>query len=387
MIDISSRYRCQLWPLIVTCGLAIAMVSPTMGQSTPTAPPVSVARPIEREVTEWSEYTGRFEASQRVEIRARVGGYLNAINFVDGQQVQHGDLLYQIDPNPYQAAVARAEATVARAESQAALAKIELQRFEKLIKSNTISQEDVDTRRANLDSAQADVALARAELRTVELDLSFTRITAPIAGRVSQSAIDVGNLVAAGSAGSTLLTTLVATEPVHFAFDVNESEFLQYRRLHGISGRPTPEQPIGPVYVRLLDEREWTREGLIDFADNAFDTATGTLRVRATFANPDALLLPGVFGRLRVAAGNPSSALLIDPKAVLADQSAKIVMTVDAEGIVQPRPVDLGPVIDGLQVVRSGLSADDRVIVSGLLRARPGASVTPQEVPMSGASQ
>lgn len=381
MIQFAFRQPAWFWFLAIVFLLTPA--SPLLAQ----APPVSVAKPLEREVIEWDEYTGRFEASQHVEIRARVSGYLKSVDFVDGQKVNQGDLLYVIDPTPYEATVARAEAALARAKSQAELARIELNRFEKLIKSNTVSQEDVDTRNANLNAAKADVAAAQADLRIAELDMSFTRITAPITGRVSQTESDVGNLIAGGSNGSTLLTTLVATDPVHFVFDVNEGEYLKYRRLNGVSARPSPDNPIGPVSVRLLDETEWTREGVIDFADNTFDANTGTLRVRATFANSDGLLLPKVFGRLRVASGKPFTALLIDPKAVMADQSSHIVMTVDSAGIVQPRPVKLGPVIDGMQVVLTGLSVEDRLIISGLLRARPGAAVTPQEVPMDGSSQ
>jgi RND family efflux transporter MFP subunit len=379
---LGTRHGAVLALLVVA---QLAQLTPTLAQSGP--PPVSVAQPVQREVTELDEFTGRFEAAEKVDVRARVSGYLESVDFIDGQRVEQGDLLYVIDPAPYEAAEARAKAAVTRAESQAALAGIDLRRAERAFQTNAVAREEVDTRRANLDVAQADVAAAEADLRAAELDLSFTRITAAVSGRVSNSEVDVGNLIAGGTSGATLLTTLVSTDPIHFVFDVNEGEYLNYIRVHGNTGPPSAENPIGPVFVKLLDETEWTRKGNIEFADNVFDGATGTLRLRATFANPEKLLLPGVFGRLRVAAGKPYEALLIDPKAVLADQSARIVMTVDKEGVVQPRPVELGPMIDGLQVVRSGLSPEDRLIVSGLLRARPGEPVTANEVPMTGDKQ
>lgn len=371
---------------LLALGLALGLAPPA-GAQQHGPPPVSVAQPVAREVTDWDEFTGRVQAAERIEIRARVSGYLQSHHVADGQRVEAGALLYVIDPAPFQAALQRAEAAVTRAESQAELARIDLRRAEQAFGANAVAREEVDTRRANYDVARADVAAAEAERRSAELELSYTEVRAPIAGRLSSNAVDVGNLVTGGSTGATLLTTLVSTDPVQFVFDASEADYLNYRRLNGISGRPSPAQPIGPVYLQLLDEDGWPREGVIDFADNAFDTATGTLRLRATFANPDDLLLPGVFGRLRVAAGKPYPALLIDPKAVLADQNLTLVMTVADDGTVQPRPVELGPLVDALQVVRDGLGPDDRLIVSGLLRARPGAAVTPQPVPMDPAER
>ena len=344
-------------------------------EGTPPAPPVSVAKPVKREVMDWSEYTGRFEAIKSVEIRARVSGYLQTVNFTDGQYVRKGDLLYVIDPQPYEAAVAKAKANVTRAKSQVNLRRLEAQRGKRLLSSKTISKEAVDTREANLIAAQADLEAAHADLNTAELNLSYTNIKAPVSGKISDTKINVGNLI---SPSTTLLTTLVSTDPIYFDFDISESDYFKYHDL-----KEKPESSV-QIFVKLLGEKGWPHKGKLDFVDNAFDQRSGTLRLRAVLSNPSDLLVPGVFGRGRLAFGAPHMALLINPQAVLADQDMKLVMIVGEDGVVAPRPVQLGPVVDGLQVVHAGLAETDRIIVSGLLRARPGAKVTPGEVPMAG---
>ncbi len=343
------------------------------------APPVGVARPLAREVTDWDEFTGRFEAVERIVVQAQVSGFLDSVHFDDGQLVRKGDLLFVIDPRPYQAVVDRARAELARAESQLVLAELDLARAQRLLASNAIAREEVDSRNATRNGAAADVEAAHAALRTAQLNLEFTRVTSPIDGRVSRALVDVGNLVVGGAGAATSLTTVVSIDPIHFVFDASEADYLRYVRSGARSPSEVAPEDRRPVYVRLVDETEWTRRGIIDFVDNVFEQATGTIRVRARFANPDGLLVPGIFGRLRVAATEPYPALLVPDDAVVSDQSAKLLMVVGEDDVVQPRVVRLGPLYEGLRVIRSGIGADDRVIVDGLLRARPGGKVTPQE--------
>jgi len=346
-------------------------------------PPVTVARPLTATVVDHDEYTGRFEAVRQVEVEARVSGYLEEIHFVDGQLVAAGDLLYVIDPRPLEAAVARARAEVARAESVLTLAQLDLGRAEELLPEGATTQETVDTRRATRDTADANVAVALAELRTVELELSFTQITASIAGRVSSTNVDIGNLVSGGSAGTTVLTTIVSENPVHLVFDISEAAFLSYARLNGTGA----EGFSADVELRLLDEAEFTRKGRLEFVDNAFDASTGTIRLRAIFDNPDGLLVPGLFGRLRLPASAPYEALLVPDRAIVSDQNDKLVMVVGADNVVMPQKVELGGMHGGLRVVRSGLATDALVVIDGLLMARPGAPVTPQETTLTLAAQ
>jgi RND family efflux transporter MFP subunit len=333
-----------------------------------------VTNPELREIVEWDEFTGRFEAVDRVDVRARVSGYLDSIHFQDGQFVKQGDLLFVIDQRPYEAAVAVARAAMSRAESQLQLADLELTRGERLIKQHAISAEESDTRRASRQVASANLAAARAAVRAAELDLGYTRITAPLSGRISSHRVSLGNLIT-GDQGPAL-TTIVSLDPLHFVFDASETEYLKFARLRGSSG------DLGasglPAELHLLDEENWNYKGHLDFIDNTMDQGTGTIRMRAVFPNPNNLLLPGIFGRLRLPASEPYQAILIPDKAVVADQSAKVVMTVAEDGTVVPHVVKLGPLHEKLRIVRSGLSADDRVIVKGLLRARPGSKVTPQ---------
>lgn len=360
--------------LLLGLGCIAALVAnPVAAAEEQQAPEVTVTHPEVRKIIEWDEFTGRFEAVERVDIRARVSGYLESVHFEEGQIVEKGDLLFVIDPRPYEAAAARAEAELARAKSQQKLADLDMQRGERLLKQNAISQEEVDRRRASRQEADSNVAAAEAELRTARLDLEYTRITSPVSGRISNRRIDVGNLIAAGDQGQTL-TSVVSLDPLHFVFDASESEYLKYVRQRGghMDGGSLPAE------LRLLDEQNWAHDGRIDFIDNSLDQDTGTLRMRAVVDNPDGLLRPGIFGRLRLPATDAQKALLIPDEAIMADQAAKMVMTVTEDGTVKPQQVELGPLKGDMRVVRSGLSVKDRVIVEGLLRARPGSKVNAQ---------
>lgn len=371
----------RLWAILLGV-LALLPLAPVHAQGDG-APPVSVSRPLAREVIDWDEFTGRFDAVEHIVVQPQVSGILVSRHFKEGQLVASGDLLFVIDPRPYQAVVDRARAALMRAESQLSLAELELGRSNRLIATNAIAREEVDGRTATRKGAVADVAAARAELRTAELNLEFTRVVSPIDGRVSSALVDVGNLVVGGAGAATSLTTVVSIDPIGFYFDASEADYLRYVR--GGARRP---QDLAPderrtAFARLLDEQDWTREGHVDFVDNVFQQATGTIRVRASFANPDGLLVPGIFGRLRVAATQSYPALLVPDEAVVSDQSAKLLMVVGEGDVVQSRVVELGPLHEGLRVIRSGIGAEDRVIVEGLLRARPGATVTPQEKPLA----
>lgn len=346
----------------------------------PAAPPpptVTVAQPVVKRITEWDEYTGRFVAKQRVDVRARVSGYLDSVHFTEGQLVEAGQLLFVIDQRPFQAAVERARADVARAQTQFKLARIEFERGERLEASHAMSRETLEERRAGRDSGQAQVDAARALLRAAELDLSFTEIRAPMAGRVSDIRVDVGNLISGGAADSTLLTTIVSLDPIEFEIEASESEFMRYTRLDSAGTRRSSRDVQNPVEARLIDEEGWPHKGRMTFVDNELDPVTGTMLGRATFPNPDHVLLPGMFARARLYGEGEHDAVLIPDVAVVADQATKLVMVVGKDDVVEARPVILGGLIDGLRIVREGLSAEDRIIVNGVQRARPGQPVTP----------
>ncbi|MGB0683538.1 MAG: efflux RND transporter periplasmic adaptor subunit [Magnetovibrionaceae bacterium] len=342
--------------------------------------PVTVAKPAKKKVVDWDEYTGRFEAMNRVEIRARVSGFLDSVNFGEGEVVEEGQLLFVIDPRPFEAELAVAQAGLEGARTRLNLADRELKRGEQLLKRNTISREQVDERRAARETARTEVLGAQAEVRIAELNLEFTQVRAPFTGRISDARVDVGNLVAGGSAQSTVLTTLVSTNPILFTFTASEAEFLKYSRLSSAGHRASSRTTAHPVELRLMDEEGWPHKGTMDFVDNELSPETATIRAKAIFPNPDEFLTPGVFGRLRVGASSAYEALLIPDAAVLSDQNRKIVLTADADGQVSAKPVTLGPLHDGLRVVRSGLTFEDLVIVRGVQRARPGGSVVPTEM-------
>jgi RND family efflux transporter MFP subunit len=358
----------------VAFAAGISLAPPAAAQA-PAAPPVTVAVPLARSVAQWDDHTGRIEASARVEIRPRVSGQVTQVHFEDGALVRAGDLLFTLDQRPFQIAVETARAEVARAEARLTLAEQQVQRYTPLVAQRFAPESEMDTRRSSLREAQAGLAGARAALRQAELDLEFSEIRAPRPGRVSDRRVDAGNLV---QQGVTLLTTLVALDPVYVIFDASEAHYLRYARAARGGSRPAGSEAGAAVQLRLLDETEFSHNGRLNFVDNTFDPRSGTIRGRAVVANPDLFLTPGSFARLRLFAGD-TEALMVPDAAVIADQSGRAVLTVGPDGTVAPRTVQLGPLVDGLRVVRSGLGPEERVIIGGLHRARPGSRVTAEQ--------
>ena len=338
----------------------------------PGAPPVTVATPLRQQVVDWDEFTGRFEAVESVDVRARVGGYIQAVHFRDGQMVQRGQLLFTLDPRPAQAALAQARAQVAQAQSQLGLARANLARSETLLTSQAVSQAEYDSNKAAVDAAEANLAAANAATRTAQLNLEYTRVTAPVSGRVSDRRVDPGNLIAGGSSAGDVLTTIVSGGPIHFVFDGSEALALKYMREGG-------SNQGAPVRIRLQDEAQFSHTGRLDFSDNRIDTGSGVIRLRAIVPNADGFLRPGMFGRAQVAGAEAYDALLVPDTAISTDQARRTVYVVAQDGSVTPKTVQLGPVVQGLRVIKSGLAPTDRVIIAGLQRAaQPGAKVTPQ---------
>lgn len=360
--------------------MAAALLVSGCGRSEPAAPPaapkVTVSTPVVQEVAEWDEYTGRLEAVESVEVRARVSGYLQSVHFRDGQAVKKGDLLFVVDPRPYQAELDRVSAELQLAQARLELAKSDYARAQTLLQFRAISQEEADTRRATERQAQESVEAARAALRATKLNVEFTRITAPISGRIGRKLVTEGNLINGGSTQATLLTTIVSLDPIYAYFEADERSFLKYTRL-GQNGK-SPGQGKNPVYLALADEQGFPHKGHTDFVDNRLDPDTGTMRVRAVFANPGLTLTPGLFGRIRLLGTASYEAVLVPDEAVGSDLSQKFVLIVNGDNTVERRSVELGPVVDGLRVIRKGLKAEDHVIVSGLQRAVPGTIVDPQ---------
>jgi RND family efflux transporter MFP subunit len=347
----------------------------------PPAPPtVTVSQPIQRELVEWDEYTGQFAAKEYVEIRARVSGYLTEIHFEDGQLVKEGDLLFVIDPRPYEATLAAARAQLAQGNAQVELATRQLERTAELRKKDFEPASTYDQRVSDLKVASAAVESAKAAIRSAELNVGFTRITAPLTGRISNHQVSVGNLVSGSDSATTpAMTTIVSLDPIYFYFDMSEGDYLAYQRATAAGMLNEARGSAPPVYARLTDETEWPWKGQLNFLDNQMDRGAGTIRARATFANPGYFVTPGQFGRVRIPASEQHVAILIPDGAVVTDQSRKVVMTVKEDGTVEQKVVRPGPMTDdGLRIIRWGLDPSDRVIINGLIRARPGAKVTPQ---------
>ncbi len=342
--------------------------------------PVTIAPPVAKRVTQWDEFSGRFEAVASVEVRARVSGFIDKLHFRDGQLVNVGDLLFTIDKRPFQIAVENAEAEVARNKAQVDIAELQVNRGASLIGSRTITDADFDQRKANLAVTRAQLKAAEAGLRSAELNLDWTDVRAPLAGRISDRKVDAGNLIQGGQQGATLLATIVTLDPIRFVFDVSESDYLRYTRLFLSGALASSRDSVNPVRIRLADESEWTRTGKVDFVDNTLSPRSGTMRTRAIVENKNQLLTPGIFGRLQLFGGE-YDALLIPDTAIVSDQSRKIVFTVGADNVVVAKPVTLGPLADGLRVIRDGLAATDNVVLDGLANpmVRPGAKVVPQK--------
>jgi RND family efflux transporter MFP subunit len=368
---------------LLTIGVAGIVLSSCNRAPAPAAPPAPVAEfvvPVQKEVEDWDEFTGRTDAKESVEIRARVSGYLTQVNFKAGAIVKKGDLLFVIDPRPYEADLARADGDFKRAEAQVTLAKADLQRAEQLRNQKVLAQEGYDAKFAA--SKQADAALASAwgAQETAKLNLEFCRITAPIDGRVSRERVTVGNLIQPSATDAGVLTTIVSIDPIYAYVDADERSILKYQKLAREGKRKSAREGVVNVYLGLQNETGWPHEGYIDFVDNRLDVGTGTLRVRAVFDNKEGYLTPGLFVRIRSPGSDLYPGLLIPDKAIGTDQGSKYVLVVGAENKAEPRPVVLGQLVDGLRVVKEGLKPDDKVIVSGLQSIRPGAVVQPTPV-------
>jgi multidrug efflux system membrane fusion protein len=374
-------------PAAIVLGLAAALAlsgcgQPAAQEAGPPAggPPVSAAVVLEKSIVEMQEFSGRLEAVDRVEIRPRVSGFIASVNFKPGAAVKKGDLLFVIDPRPYEAEANRAEAAALSARAKADLAKIELARAEKLVAEKAIAQREADEKASSVKELEANARAAQAAYESAKLNLDFTRVHAPISGRVSKAEVTAGNLVD----GSVILTSVVSSDPIYASFDGDESTFL---RVGAMSRKGVPVT----VRIGLANEDGFPHKGKLEFVDNRVDPATGSVRMRATFNNADNALAPGLFARVQLASGNgnggASKASMILDRAVGTDQDRKFVYIVNGEGKAEYRPVELGPVIDGLRVVRSGLKPGEKIVVNGLQRVRPGAPVTAQVVPMDATAE
>ena len=368
---------------LLMLALLSACASPAAQAGAPPPPQVTAARAVERPVTEWNEFTGRLEAVHHVDIRPRVSGVVSAVHFTEGALVRQGDVLFEIDPRPFQAEVDRLGAELQRAQATLTRTAAERDRAERLVNGNAISAEEHDRRLAAADEATAQVQAIRAALRAADLNLEFTRVTAPISGRVGQAIVTEGNLVSSGPGVATLLTTLVSLDPIYASFEVDEPTFLTFRQTAGTPGPAKParhslSQPSRPSLVRLAlaGDEGFPREGRVDFVDNQLDAATGTIRVRATFANTDGALTPGLFVRIQLPSHETSTGVLVRDEAIGTDLDKRFVYVIGADKSIAYKPVTLGPLVDGLRVIRTGVTADDIVVTRGLQRVRPGVKVT-----------
>jgi len=377
------QLRTAARPLVVALGAAgvailIAGCSDATGKADapPAAaaaggPPVSAAAVVEKQITETQEFSGRLEAVDRVEIRPRVSGFITAVNFKPGAEVKKGDVLFVIDQRPYQAEYDRAEAAGKSARAKADLARIELARAERLLGDKAIAQREYDERASGVKELDASARAAEAQAQTARLNLSYTKVTSPIDGRVSKAEITLGNLVDA----SAVLTSVVSLDRIYASFDGDEETYLR------VSKQSHDGKPVA-VHVGLVSEEGFPHEGKLEFVDNQLDSRTGSVRMRATFENKDRGMAPGLFARVQIGGGDAKTALLITDRAVGTDQSRKFVFVVGKDGKAEYRAVTLGPVVDGLRVVRSGLKPGEKIVVNGLQRVRPGAPITAQTVPM-----
>jgi RND family efflux transporter MFP subunit len=370
-----------LWRPAAAALAGIVIAGHAAPAQAPQAPPaVTVSTPLQKEITEWDEFTGQFAAVDYVEVRARVSGYLTEIHFQDGQMVKQGDLLFVIDPRPYEATLAVAQAQLGQGLAQMDLAQRQLERSADLKNKGFEAVSSYDQRVSDLKVAAAAVESAKATIRSAQLNVEFTRITAAVSGRISNHLVSIGNLVSGGEggAGTTLLTTIVSLDPIYFNFDMSEGDYLAYQRATEKGLMKSTRDNSVPVALHLNDEKGWPHEGKLNFVDNQVDRNSGTIRVRAQFPNPDYFLTAGQFGRIRIPGSEPYQAILVPDAAVVTDQSRKIVMVVRDDGTVEPKVVRTGPTYDNLRIIRSGLAPTDRIVIDGLLRARPGAKVTPQ---------
>ena len=372
-----------LLPALAACGRQ----SQSQPQASPPPPQVTIAKPVSKMVADQDEYVGRFVAVESVEVRARVLGYLQAIHFKDGQMVKEGDLLFTIDRRPFQIALAQTQASLAQARATLAFAESDLARAQGLTIGSVITQQTFDQRTQAKRIAEASVAAQQAAEMQATLDLEFTELRAPVAGRIGDRRVSIGNLVTGGTSGNaSLLATIESVDPIRFEFTLDEASYLRYGHFAEDGAGMANRGLTFPVKLKLIDESTFSHEGRMDFVDNAIDRSSGTIRARAVFANPDGRFTPGMFARVRMAASPPKNALLVPDAAIGVEQVRKFVLVVDAQNVARPKYVSLGPVVDGLRVITEGLAPDDDVIINGLMRARPGAKVTPKQLGDASAS-
>ena len=375
------------WTLAATVASTALLVGcgPSGGAAqAPPPPQVSVAAVVEKRVKDWDEFTGRFQAVETVEIRPRVSGYIDKIAFKEGSLVKQGDLLFVIDPRPYQADYDRAAADLKRFKTALELARIESTRVQRLRESGAVSQEELDERTSTVAQAEANVAGAQAALESAALNMGFTRVTSPVTGRVSRAEVTRGNLVTGGNNGGTLLSSVVSMDPIYLYFDSDEQAYLRYMEMARSGERTSPREATSPVHIGLANEEGFPHSGTMDFVDNQLNPQTGTIRARAVFANKDGLFTPGLFARVQLVGSDDYNAILIDDRAVNTDQSQKYVFLLGADNKVEYRKIKLGRVIDGLRIVREGLKPGDVIVVNGAQRVHPGLTVAPQRVTMGG---
>lgn len=363
---------------------AFALGSRAKPPAAPPPPPVTVAVVPQRNVTEWDEFTGRFEAVDAVEIRPRVSGYIKRIAFAEGKEVQKGAVLFEIDQRPYQADLARAEAQLEQARSGAELAARDVERAQRLVEAQAMSREEFDTRTSVQAQSAAAVRAAEAAVTTARLNLDWTLVRSPIAGRVSNAQVTPGNLVQAGPPTATLLTTVVSLDPIYVYFEGDEQTYLKYGVLARSGARPSSRDVKNPVLLGLANEEgQFPHQGHVDFVDNQLNPETGTIRARAVFSNKDRIFTPGLFAHIKLLGSGKYDATLVLDRAVGTDQDKKFVLILKPDSTVDYRAVELGPLVDGLRVIKSGLKPGERIVVNGLQRIRPGMKVSPTEAPMA----
>jgi RND family efflux transporter MFP subunit len=364
-------------------GIGAALAAACAPQAAPSAPApqVSVAKVVERQVNDWDEFSGRIQAIDSVEIRPRVSGYIERVAFVEGGSVKKGDLLFVIDPRPYRAELTRAQAEATAARTRAELAQNEVARAERLLAARAISQEEYDERINRSRETSAAVEAAAAAVETARLNLEFTRVTSPIDGRVSKAEVTPGNLVSSGQ-GATLLTTVVSIDPVYVEFTGDEQVYLKYVAMARRGERASSRDEPNPVFMGLANEEGFPHPGHMTFVDNQLDPATGTIRGRAIFRNPDGLFTPGLFARIKLLGSGAYKAILVSDRAIGTDQNQKFVLVVGPDKTLSYRPVKIGRVVQGLRVVLDGLQPGEIIVVNGVQHVRPGMPVSPQTVPM-----
>lgn len=373
------RPRPTFFALFVAGSLAACGEGPRPAAA-PAPPAVTVAKPAQKTIVDQDEYVGRFVAVDAVEVRARVSGYLDQVHFRDGQLVKQGDLLFTIDKRPFQTALDQSRATLAQARANLAFAQSDLARAQQLVRDRTITEQVFEQRTQAMRVAQASVAANEALVRQAELDIQFTDLRAAFDGHIGDRRVSPGNLVTGGTGGNTtLLATIVTTDPIRFEFTFDEAAYLRYTRLGAKPSDIASGNTKVQIQLKLIDEQGFPHQGTIDFVDNVIDRSTGTIRARGVFENKQGLFTPGMFARVQVPASPPYDALLVPQAAIGSEQARKYLLVVDAENIARQKYVTLGQTVEGMQVIREGVSADDRVIVNGMARARPGGKVTPED--------